>query len=285
MSKPKLLHLKVLSRHKDFEKFEVSLNEKFDVCILYFLMDGFRLIKSDNDHWGQYISDGINKLKFISGLVEQSDYIIFSDLINVKHLFKSEEFTFFFEIVNILGKNNAMLKYKVLTNPAIHPYKRRDFTVELQNSWRTVTTNLDQLIKSTQIKVFISYSHLNKEIVNRIVQKIEGFKHFDVWIDEKNILAGQRWEEVIHKNINQHDKIIVFLSSIGYYRKGYFNKEIKLILETQKMYPNSYNFVIPILLDNIKIPPDFEIFHCLKFTSLDDDFLLKLQNSLSIRID
>ena len=73
----------------------------------------------------------------------------------------------------------------------------------------------DEVLLSTQTdrpeKVFISYAHVEAEIVNRIFHGLKARGH-DVWYDQQNIKHGDDWREKIARGIESSNGVLSFLS-------------------------------------------------------------------------
>lgn len=53
-------------------------------------------------------------------------------------------------------------------------------------------------------RAFISYVRENSEIVNQLVNALKAYK-VDVWFDQTHLKPGDRWADVIRKEITQGD--------------------------------------------------------------------------------
>lgn len=60
-------------------------------------------------------------------------------------------------------------------------------------------------------KIFISYSHADKEIVHNIVDKIEE-RGLNVWIDKKKIDVGDRILDAVNQGMQECDLPVIFIS-------------------------------------------------------------------------
>lgn len=101
-----------------------------------------------------------------------------------------------------------------------------------------------------KIKVFISYAREDFDTANQIynILKKEGF---EPWLDQYNILPGQKWKDEISKAINKSEAFIVILSKISVTKRGYIQKEVKFALDVLKELPANQIFIIPARIEKI----------------------------------
>lgn len=64
---------------------------------------------------------------------------------------------------------------------------------------------------SAKKKVFVSYSHKNKEIVHEIIQKLRDYG-LDFWLDEEQIDYGDNMFDKIHQGMLESELPIIFIS-------------------------------------------------------------------------
>ena len=116
-----------------------------------------------------------------------------------------------------------------------------------------------QMKKPTQ--VFLCHASEDKDEVMTIYQRLkdEGFKP---WIDKEDLLPGQDWDREIRRVIKESDCSLAFFSKNSVSKRGYYQKELKLLLEVWKEVPPGQIYVIPVRLDDeCKIPVEFEHLH------------------------
>jgi len=104
--------------------------------------------------------------------------------------------------------------------------------------------------------IFLSYAREDKSAVEEITNKLsrDGFK---VWFDKEDLLPGDNWKAKIGEAIENAQYILVFLSPRSIAKTGYFQKEIKYILEQRDLRPSGQRFIIPILLESCETPREF----------------------------
>jgi len=94
--------------------------------------------------------------------------------------------------------------------------------------------------------VFISYAHADAEEVERIVSKLEA-SGIEVWIDRDSIRGGRQWRREIVEGIDNAGAFVLHLSSSA-------AASINVLKELNLAEEATDPFIIPLLLQNIKIP-------------------------------
>lgn len=114
--------------------------------------------------------------------------------------------------------------------------------------------------------VFLSHAKEDVEVVSELGEKLlqDGII---TWFDEKDLLPGDDWKLEIEKGIERSDYILVFLSSKSVNKEGYFQNELKEVLERRKLKPEGARYIIPILIDACEPPRAFRDIHWLKIGS------------------
>jgi hypothetical protein len=101
---------------------------------------------------------------------------------------------------------------------------------------------------AAMVKIFISYSHEDKEfcdeIKNYLNQLVQCGHSIDVWADHE-IKAGEDWDEAIEENLNKSD-IILFLLSVNFINSGYI-KDNELAVGYERRQGGSA-VIIPVLV-------------------------------------
>ena len=84
------------------------------------------------------------------------------------------------------------------------------------------------------------------------------------WYDDKDLLPGDDWEDVIEREIEGCDFFLAFLSSRSLSKIGYVNRELRYALEQGDRRPLGQRFIIPVLLDECRPPRELKRFHFMK---------------------
>lgn len=111
-----------------------------------------------------------------------------------------------------------------------------------------MTTQPDKLIP------FLCYAKENVEEVRQLAARLKAEGWIDPWLDEEDILPGQRWEDRVVNAVRESHAVIVFLSKVAVENEGFFHKELRLALDTAEEKPEDTIFIIPIRLDICDVP-------------------------------
>jgi formylglycine-generating enzyme required for sulfatase activity len=141
-----------------------------------------------------------------------------------------------------------------------------DFQAPTEEPWQRLISQLEEsqheesfpqgkkrIGRKLKLKIFLSYSSGDKPAVRALYQKLQA-DGFAPWLDEEDLLPGQKWEQEIPKAVRACDAIIVCLSRGSITKEGFVQKEIKLALDVAEEKPEDTIFLIPLKLDECDIP-------------------------------
>lgn len=111
------------------------------------------------------------------------------------------------------------------------------------------------------MKLFISYAHADKPIVQLEIVKLLSDAQHDVWYDH-NLLPGETWEEEINRELKSADIFIAVLSPDSVASK-WCNYELTLAINLRKP-------IIPILLRKTPIPDSITSIQYVDFSQNKD---------------
>lgn len=101
------------------------------------------------------------------------------------------------------------------------------------------------------MKVFISHSHKDKEVVRRLADDLRRYD-FDVWLDEDLISPGEQWTDKINESLESSDVVLIIMSH-NTSKSRFQNSEIAFAVASQRKHPSKR--VIPILIEkNAELP-------------------------------
>ena len=121
-------------------------------------------------------------------------------------------------------------------------------------------TQLDRELSVKPQRIFLSYAHEDVEKVDELYKYLLDRNH-KPWMDVHDLLPGQNWKSTITKMISESDYFIAFFSEKALGKRGFFQREIKLGLETMSLIPEGQIFFIPIIIGDVEIPPSIEELH------------------------
>lgn len=101
------------------------------------------------------------------------------------------------------------------------------------------------------MKVFISHSHKDKEVVRRLADDLRRYD-FDVWLDEDLISPGEQWTDKINESLESSDVVLIIMSH-NTSESRFQTSEIAFAVASQRKHPSKR--VIPILIEkNAEVP-------------------------------
>ena len=114
-------------------------------------------------------------------------------------------------------------------------------------------SDAQEISRESRMEVFLCHSSADKPAVRELWKRLKS-NGFDPWLDEKEILPGQRWDPEIRKAIDRAGSIIVFLSEGSVSKEGYLQREIRMVLDKASEMPDDTIFLIPARLENCPVP-------------------------------
>jgi formylglycine-generating enzyme required for sulfatase activity len=110
------------------------------------------------------------------------------------------------------------------------------------------------------LRIFLSYAHADVVSVRKLHRYLRE-KGFDVWFDKENLMPGHDWRLEIEDGLNNSDVVIVCLSQISVSKEGFVQREFKFALDRTLDMPDGRVFLIPVRLDNCKVPTRLSRYH------------------------
>ncbi len=111
-----------------------------------------------------------------------------------------------------------------------------------------------------QVNIFLIYAHGDKEMVRKLHQRLvrDGIH---AWLDVQNLQPGQDWQHEIRRAILHSDLVLVCLTRGFDKQPGYRHEELKIALEKAKLYEDEKVLIIPVRLEECKMPPSLSHLH------------------------
>src|ERR1700690_1111445 len=124
--------------------------------------------------------------------------------------------------------------------------------------------------------VFLSYAHTDSQIVNKIANDLqkEGIR---VWLDRRDLLAGQDWQNQIEKAITEAGFALVFISAESLKSKWVQEEYRAAFVHQQK---TGGTRLIPILLQKVVLPEFLSTIQYVDFTESYDNGMQNLMRAL-----
>jgi anti-anti-sigma factor len=110
------------------------------------------------------------------------------------------------------------------------------------------------------VMIFLCYAEDDRERVSRLYDDllVEGFSP---WMDHRDLLPGEIWEERIRKVIHEADFFLACLSRNAIDKSGFIQAEIKQALRLWEEKRDGDIYLIPIKLEDCQLPESLSNFH------------------------
>jgi len=129
--------------------------------------------------------------------------------------------------------------------------------------------------------VFISYTHADQNAARQLNFELRS-RGFTTWLDKVNLLPGQDWNSAIRSAIKSADLVLVLISKQSTEKRGYFQKEIALALDTLSEVPEQSIYLVPVLLEECPIPERLSHLHAVEWASANG--LQKLVDAIEFQL-
>jgi hypothetical protein len=106
---------------------------------------------------------------------------------------------------------------------------------------------------SNRLRVFIAYATEDRPSAERLFKQLTA-RGFAAWLDRRKLLPGQDWPQRIEDAIESSDFFIACFSAKSIKKRGGFQTEIRLALECAHRMPLDDVFLIPVRLDDCRVP-------------------------------
>ncbi|MGC2238509.1 MAG: DnaJ C-terminal domain-containing protein [Pyrinomonadaceae bacterium] len=122
-----------------------------------------------------------------------------------------------------------------------------------------VQSNKDVNMKNKQdeskpkLRVFLCHSSNDKPAVRTLYHRLIA-DGIIPWLDEEDLLPGQRWETEIPKAVRNSDIVVVCLSQGSINKQGYLQREIRYALDAAQEQPEDIIYLIPLKFEECEIP-------------------------------
>ena len=110
-----------------------------------------------------------------------------------------------------------------------------------------------RFLPRTAPTVFLAYVQEDSKAASRLCDALED-QGFDPWFDRRKLLPGQNWPRSIEDAIEATDFAIACFSNHSVTKKGGFQAEIRYALDCAHRVPLDDVFLIPVRLDDCRVP-------------------------------
>lgn len=120
---------------------------------------------------------------------------------------------------------------------------------------KQAATQETRAVATRRLRVFLCHSSGDKPKVRDLYTRLSSAASYIApWLDEEDLLPGQRWEDEIPAAVRTSDVVLVCLSNEAINKSGYVQKEIKDALDVADRQPEGAIFLIPVKLEECQIP-------------------------------
>ncbi len=112
--------------------------------------------------------------------------------------------------------------------------------------------------RNNPLRIFISHCSKDKAVVRELYQRLEGQIGLEPWLDEEKISIGEDWDREIRRTLRRAQVAIICLSPNAIKARGYFQKEVKLILDAAARRPKNKIFIVPVKVKKCEPPKRFQ---------------------------
>ena len=130
------------------------------------------------------------------------------------------------------------------------------------------------------LRVFLNHCSEDKPVIQELYEFLTDV-WVDPWLDKRNLIAGQKWQSQIEKQIRASDVLISCLSSTSVRKAGYGQRELRYALDVDTEKPDGTIFLMPVKLDECEIPDSLGHLHWLNY--FQDEGHEQLLTSLQTR--
>jgi hypothetical protein len=109
------------------------------------------------------------------------------------------------------------------------------------------------LSEAQKRRIFLAHAREDKHRIRELYAALKR-SGFDPWLDEVDLLPGQKWKVEIQNAIRDAGVFLAFLSSHSVAKKGYVQTEFRTALSAYSERPPGMIFIIPVKLDECEIP-------------------------------
>lgn len=174
---------------------------------------------------------------------------------------------------NYLNKKNFKPKYKNLLKVS-YERKSEDFILDSRHPIRQVIGQI-----KPEIRVFINCTEEDQEIANHLYDDLL-IHGLIPWMEDRNIMPGQRINIEIKKAIHSCDYFIPLFSKTTIAKQGDFRKKLKMAWDVKMQMPDDEIFIIPVRIEDCLI--DDEIIQGINYVDLFESYEKGLERIIQL---
>lgn len=120
-----------------------------------------------------------------------------------------------------------------------------------------------------RIRVFLAYAEEDRATVKKLYEALHD-AGFEPWMDVMKLVPGQNWPRAIQRAIEVSDFILVNFSRRSIAKRGHFQSELRIALDTADRMPLGDIFLVPVRLSDCDVP--IEIARTTQYIDLFPEF-------------
>lgn len=120
----------------------------------------------------------------------------------------------------------------------------------------------------TKPSVFVSYAREDVGPVRALSDFLKTCG-LDVWLDEEQILPGEKWDNRIKTALRDADFVVLCLSPRSVSKRGYVQREARIALDASEEMLDTDIYLIPVLLEDCEIPTSLQDLQWVSFFTAD----------------
>lgn len=139
--------------------------------------------------------------------------------------------------------------------PILRAYFKRRQTLQLEGLGvlRLGDDGAFELEPEAGPRVFIGYSSTDVARAKRLSRQLRA-AGLRPWLDQEQLLPGQNWPRAIERAIQSADFAIQCFSKPTATRRGFFQKELRLVLEAGSRVPFEEVYLLPVRFEKCNLP-------------------------------
>ena len=131
-------------------------------------------------------------------------------------------------------------------------------------------------------RIFLCHAKEDKPRVRELYRQLKT-AGYHPWLDEEDLLPGQDWDLEIRRAIRSSKLFLACLSKASIDKRGYVQKELKMGLDELDQMPEGKIYLIPVRLEECKVPDRLESRHWVDLFAPDG--FEKLKRALDFELD
>lgn len=131
--------------------------------------------------------------------------------------------------------------------------------------------------------IFLSYAKEDLVTAEKIFNALRRTNR-PVFFDKDALIPGMDWRHEIEEKVRSSQLIVILLSQRSVSKEGYIQREIRLALDRAEMMPDGRTYIVPVRLDDVRVPQKLAKYQWLDIRNDADIFDLEYAVNLAFSI-